>query len=106
MKRVIIESPYAGNVKENIEYAKLCMKDSLSRGEAPIASHLLYTQEGLLDDNIPQEREQGIKAGLAWCEVAEVHAFYIDHGFSAGMIKAWRQASNSGVFIDLRKILK
>jgi hypothetical protein len=54
MKRIILESPFAEfisqnnekrTVKENIEYARLCVRDSLSRGEAPIASHLLYTQD-------------------------------------------------------------
>lgn len=40
------------------------MLDALDRGEAPYASHLLYTQ--MLDDTIPAERELGIKAGFAW----------------------------------------
>ena len=71
MKRVIIESPYAGNIKRNLEYARACVKDSLLRGEAPIASHLLYTQEGILNDSISEERRLGIDAGLAWMEVAD-----------------------------------
>jgi len=29
MKRVIVESPYAGNIKRNLEYARACVKDSL-----------------------------------------------------------------------------
>ena len=43
MRFVIIESPYAGNVEENEEYARKCLRDCLMRGEAPFASHLLYT---------------------------------------------------------------
>jgi hypothetical protein len=39
-------------------------------GEAPIASHLLYTQPGVLRDEIPEERRHGIDAGLAWGAVA------------------------------------
>lgn len=85
MKKVIIESPYAGNVERNIKYARKCVRHSLSMGEAPIASHLLYTQDGILDDTIPQERELGINAGLAWREVAELHIFYVDYGISKGM---------------------
>lgn len=73
MIRVIIESPYAGNVEENLKYARLCVRDSLSRNEAPIASHLLYTR--VLDDNIPEERQWGIDAGLTWKNVAEKHIF-------------------------------
>lgn len=88
MKLVIIESPYAGEVELNVEYARACLKDSIHRGEAPIASHLLYTQPGILDDLIPSERELGIAAGLAWSEVAEYSCFYTDRGWSRGMLAA------------------
>ena len=88
MKLVIIESPYAGEVEANVEYARRAMHDSLHRGEAPIASHLLYTQPGILDDLIPEERKLGIEAGLAWRRVAELRVFYGDRGWSTGMIAA------------------
>ena len=39
---VVVESPYAGNVASNVQYARRCLADSLWRGEYPIASHLLY----------------------------------------------------------------
>lgn len=88
MRRVIIESPYAGEVEANVAYARAAMRDSLNRGEAPIASHLLYTQPGILRDDAPDERQWGIDAGLAWREVADLAAFYIDRGWSAGMLAA------------------
>lgn len=88
MRRVIIESPYAGDVEANIEYARAAMRDSLHRGEAPIASHLLYTQPGILRDDVSEERQQGIAAGLAWRSAAELAAFYIDRGWSTGMLAA------------------
>lgn len=56
MRLVIVESPFAGDVEENIKYARAAVRDCLMRGEAPIASHLLYTQEGILNDDIPEER--------------------------------------------------
>ena len=59
-KLVYLESPYAGDVNKNIKYARLCMKDSLDRGEYPFTSHLLYTQENILDDNDPVERTLGM----------------------------------------------
>ena len=43
---MILESPYAGRVEENVAYARAAVRDSLLRGEAPIASHLLYTSRG------------------------------------------------------------
>ena len=104
LKRVIIESPYAGKIKRNIEYAKMCMIDSLSRDEAPIASHLLYTQ--VLDDNNPMQRGSGIEAGLAWLEVAEAHVFYIDYGYSFGMLEAKKRSEEAGRKIEERMILK
>jgi hypothetical protein len=73
MKRVIIESPYAGRTSidrnYNLAYARALMLDSLRRGEAPFLSHLLYTQ--VLDDDVPEDRKLGIEAGFAWGKVAE-----------------------------------
>ena len=85
MKRVILESPYDGDIERNINYARKCVRHSLSLGESPIASHLLYTQDGILDDAVPDERMRGINAGLAWKEVADLQVFYIDYGYSNGM---------------------
>ena len=104
MKRVILESPYAGDVERNIQYARECLKDSLKRGEAPIASHLLYTQKGVLDDNIPEERKLGIDAGLAWKEVADLHVFYIDFGMSKGMKYASKYAKEQKTNTEYRTI--
>jgi hypothetical protein len=103
MKRVIIESPYAGDIDNNVSYARLCLKDSLMRGEAPIASHLLHTQ--VLDDTIKEEREMGIKAGLEWLRVAELMAVYVDLGISKGMKSAIIGALIWGVQIEYRNIL-
>lgn len=82
---VVIESPYAGNIEANLAYAREAVADSLHHGEAPIASHLLYTQEGILDDTIPHERTLGIEAGLAWAQKADLTVFYTDLGWSSGM---------------------
>lgn len=83
MRRVIIESPFAGDIVRNREYLLACMRHSLSVGEAPFASHGLYTQ--CLDDFIPGDREKGIAAGFSWGEVAEATVVYCDLGLSPGM---------------------
>jgi hypothetical protein len=90
VKLVVIESPYAGDTALHIGYARRAMAHSLSLGEAPIASHLLYTQPGILDDEDPEQRKLGIACGLAWAQHAEVAAFYLDHGWSSGMRAAWQ----------------
>lgn len=47
-RRVVLESPYAGKDKEEVErntrYARACVRDCIIHGDAPFASHLLYTQ--------------------------------------------------------------
>jgi hypothetical protein len=83
ISRVVIESPYRGEVERNLAYAKMAMLDSIYRGEAPFASHMLYTQ--VLDDKVPSERELGIKMGQAWLIEANLVAFYVDLGMSQGM---------------------
>ena len=104
MKLVIIESPFAGNVDQHIEYARKCLKDCLKRGEAPIASHLLFTQPGILDDNIPGERALGIEAGLAWYQVAKACIVYKDFGISKGMIFGIERARMHGVPVFYRSL--
>ena len=102
MRRVIVESPYAGDVKKNVAYARECVRDCLLRGEAPIASHLLYTQPGVLNDDIPNERQHGIDAGLAWREVAEASVVYLDRGISKGMEYGITAAREAGVSVEFR----
>lgn len=82
---VDIESPFAGDVDANLVYARRCMADSLGRGEQPIASHLLYTQPGILRDEVPAERTLGLAAGKAWAARADTTAVYMDLGVSDGM---------------------
>lgn len=85
-KLCVLETPFAGDVEGNLKFARECMHDMLISGESPYASHLLYTQPNVLDDNIPEERELGIYAGFAWKHLPEVHTvFYLDKGTSRGM---------------------
>lgn len=102
--RTCVESPYAGAVEDNLTYLRAAMKDSLSRGEAPYASHGLYTQPGVLDDEVAEQRERGILAGYAWMASAERVAFYLDLGESSGMRRARERAESWGVEIVERRL--
>ena len=104
MLRVIVESPYAGDVERNTRYARAAVRDCVLRGEAPIASHLLYTQPGILRDDMPEERAQGIEAGLAWGSVAEASVFYVDLGWSSGMLAALDRAVALGRATEPRSL--
>jgi hypothetical protein len=103
-RRVILESPYSGDVAANETYARACVRDSLNCGEAPQASHLLYTQPGVLDDRDPLEREMGILAGLAWLRMADATVVYMDNGISSGMRLGIDAAMAAGVPVEYRKL--
>lgn len=100
MRRVIVESPYAGDVEKNVAYARRCLRDCLVRNEAPLASHLLYTQ--VLNDNDDTERTYGIEAGLSWVEYAEACVVYVDRGVSKGMAAGIAAAREAGVPVEFR----
>jgi len=104
MRRVILESPYAGDIERNVNYARLALRDCLQRGEAPIASHLLYTQPGVLRDNVPEEREWVINAGLAWGAMADATVVYTDYGISKGMEYGIKRAEAEGRPVEYRKL--
>ena len=99
---VIIESPYMGNVKSNIAYARKCMSDSLLRGESPFASHLLYTQ--VLDDTKEIERLTGMSRAFNWYRHADLMAVYTDKGISKGMEMGMEVAKNLGINIEYRNL--
>ena len=104
MRLVVIESPYAGDVAANLTYLRACLRDSLLRGESPIASHGLYTQPGVLDDTIPEEQTLGIHAGFAWNKHAELTAVYTDRGISPGMQYGIDAADADGRPVEYRTL--
>jgi len=84
------------------------MRDCLIRGEAPFASHLLYTQDGVFDDTNENERKKGIQAGFAWGSKADLTAVYIDliddWGHFEGMVKGVAEAQKVGRPIETRRL--
>jgi len=104
MRRVILESPFAGEVEQSVAYARACLRDCLLRGEAPVASHLLYTQPGVLRDEVPEERALGIEAGLAWGKEAEATVVYTDRGISRGMQFGIDRAHREGRPVEFRTL--
>ncbi len=99
---VMLESPYAGDVDANEDYARRCLLDSLRRGEAPLAGHLLYTQ--VLKDTNPTERELGLRADMAWLRRSRGIVLYTDNNVSSGMALAIKLAKSIGLPITKRKL--
>lgn len=103
-RTVVIESPYAGDIETNMQYLRACMRDALLKGEAPFASHALYTQEGVLRDDVPGERQHGIEAGFAWRDKAEATIVYTDLDISGGMEKGIAHAKQLGHPVEYRQL--
>lgn len=106
MRRVQIISPFRGQTpaeqRRNVAYAQAAMLDCLGRDEAPFAPHLLYP--AVLDESEPEQRAQGIVAGVAWLVVAECVAVYEDLGVSEGMRAELRAAAAAGVHVERRSL--
>lgn len=103
MRRVILESPYAGNIELNLRYLRACLRDCLVlHGETPFASHGLYTQPGVLDDSDPPQRLLGISAGFGWRGAAEATVVYQDLGITPGMAAGIDHAHSIGQIVEYR----
>lgn len=101
---VILESPFAGDIELNVRYARAALRDCLLRGESPLASHLLFTQPGVLDDLNTVERRLGIEAGLAWGIHAHATVVYRDLGVSPGMKLGIARAVIEGRPVEYRSL--
>lgn len=113
---VLVCSPYAGDRAKNDAYLKACIADSLSRNEAPWASHGFYPQ--FLDDGDCDQRALGLECEHVWLTLLfndsgykqEHHfghvAVYTDHGISSGMASAIHRAEKLGLRIERRSIVK
>jgi hypothetical protein len=105
MPLVLVESPYAGDAAANVDYASLCLRDALSRSEAPIAveCHSQLTQPTVLDDDIPDHRTLGIDAGLAWLRAADASVVYKGRSISSDMFLGIETARCAGVPVEFRR---
>jgi hypothetical protein len=112
VRRVIVESPFAGkgdtkeerrlDYERKKRYLAACLHDCFMRDETPYASHAIGPLG--LDDEIPLEREKGIQAGFAWREVAEATVVYTDLGTSTGMKYGIKHATELGHPVEYREL--
>lgn len=107
MTPVVIESSYAGQVERNREYLQRCILHCLANGETPYASHQMLTDA--LSDSDPQQRAEGIRAGLEMSKAIIRSggrvAFFVDYGWSDGMIAAREEYESEGIRYQVRRIL-
>ena len=100
---VVVESPLKGLQRHVAEsYAEAACWDCMTRGEAPFASHLIYTR--YLDDGDPEQRQIGMHCGRAWLRVVDYVAVYTDLGISEGMAIAVGLAEKLKKKIEFRTL--
>ena len=92
---VYICSPFRGNVDRNVDYAKRLVKWALKNGFTPIAPHLYIPQ--VLDDDVPEEREKGLNAGLDILTHCSTLIYGDRYGITAGMREEIRLARRLGI---------
>lgn len=100
-----VESPYSGDIEANVEYARRAMHNEMTRGRAPFLSHLLYTQHptaGFVHDDDEEHkhagRERAIElAGRFRTVPGMITVFYIDKGWSRGMLEAKKVCEEKGL---------
>lgn len=101
---VILESPFRGETegdqRRNNRYLKLALRDSISRGECPFASHAIYP----LALNEQCERDLGITLGLRLGLEADFVAVYADYGITPGMEHAIDFYLSQGLTIQARQL--
>lgn len=81
-EKVIMESPFAGDVKNNVQYAKNSIRYLATKLISASASHLIYTQ--MLDDTKKEDRDKGIDKGIDIAHNID-SIFMVDRGLSGGM---------------------
>jgi len=108
---VYLETPYANGgtaddatIARNIRYLRACMHDCLMRGEAPFASHGLYTQPGVLRDELPEERRHGIDAGFTYRTLCQYTVTYTDLAAGVGVVEGIKHADAAGHSIERRTL--
>jgi len=100
MQKVYIISRYAGKTEQerafNVEVCRYFCRQIIKAGKQPVAPHLYYPQ--FIDDNDPEEREQGLALGIADLDACDEFLIVtVDGVISAGMageithIARWRE---------------
>lgn len=107
---VFLESPYSGDIDANVQYALACATHSyMVKGECPIALHLLLTKlphgEFVPDDTpLLKGREHGLQCCRETRKRCDKVVFYVDRGWSSGMLRAFDECRQDGIEFEFRKL--
>lgn len=113
LRPVVYESPFASmdfdTFARNIAYARLLIREGATGyNEAGIASHVIWTQPGILRDTVESERNLGIACGIVFANMAKRgiigHIYGIDLGWSKGMLRSKEYVLANGGEIAERRL--
>lgn len=95
LMRVVIETPFAGDIERNMRFAMWCLRAAWQVDRVHgFATHLVCPW--FLDDMDPDERQTGIDWEWAW-QPGVPHWFFTDLAFSTGMRSARKICSTMGI---------
>lgn len=103
-RTVALESPFAGDVEQNLRYLRACMRDCLRRRETPLAAHGLFTQPGVVDEDDAAGQQLATEAGVAWTQYAQATVVYTDRGTTRLMKEAIARAGHEGREVEYRTL--
>ena len=114
LRVTVYESPFAARTFDqfarHVAYIRLLTRlGAQLYGEAAIASHMIWTQPGVLRDDDPEERALGIDCGLAVallaCNGHVGHVYWTDLGWSGGMLRSAESMRERGLPINERSLI-
>jgi hypothetical protein len=99
MRTCFVCSPFRGKDAteraRNVKVAKDLCLDAVRKGFAPLAPHLFFP--GFLDEDVVEERLQGIAAGTEWLSRCDEVWVFDLNGISAGMTFEIEAAHNLNI---------
>lgn len=106
MDTVAIVSPYNASTEarrtRNVEYARSAAWDALSRGEAPIAIHLVLGDPR--EEESPEARTLALQASKAILQHVQKVVVYTDLGYSPGMRYEIEEAKRMHKDVEFRSL--
>lgn len=86
-KAVLLVTPFMAEdpaqAARMTRYALRATRDSMNRNEAPLPSHLFYSE--VLNVRNPIERDIGLQSQLTWIKGCDIVAVYIDFSITPAM---------------------
>lgn len=105
-KAAVIITPFAAEDYSKAaavkRYGDRCIKDSVQRGESPVASHLFYYD--VLNVKNPIERDIGLLSQLTWIPKCDIVVVYVDFGITPAMRVAINVAQLKSKKLEFRTI--